>query len=230
MTPEELRARVLYQDDDVIVLDKPAGLAVHQAGRIVDHLDLYLPHLAAAGERAPGLAHRLDRDTAGCLALGRNDETLTRLGRLFRNGGVEKTYWAATVGVPAEPEGEIDLPLLKISKPGGFAVVADPAGKPARSSYRVLGSGGGLAWLELTPHTGRTHQLRVHCAALGCPILADPFYGPVKTEAGRGDMHLLSRRIAFHPRHDAAKLSVSAPVPDHMRAALTLCGMPDRAD
>lgn len=225
MTPETLRARILHQDDDVIVIDKPAGLAVHQAGRIVDHLDLYLPWLAADGGRVPGLAHRLDRDTAGCLALGRTDLALSRLGVLFAQGRVEKTYWAACHGdPPAESEGEIDLPLLKLRKPGGFAIVADPTGKPARSAYKALGSGGGFTWLELTPHTGRTHQLRVHCAAIGLPIVGDPFYGPVKSESGRGEMHLLSRRIAFQLRREQEKVTVTAPVPPHMRAALSLCG------
>lgn len=225
--PGELRARVLHQDEDVIVIDKPAGLAVHQAGRITDHLDLYLPWLAAEGERAPGLAHRLDRDTAGCLLLGRNDWALKRLGQLFVGGWVEKTYWAATEGGPPGPEGEIDLPLLKIRKPGGFAIVVDPAGKPARSRYRVLGSGGGLSWLELTPLTGRTHQLRVHCAALGCPLAGEPFYGPVKSESGKGELHLLARRVGFRLRKEQEMTVVTAPVPPHMRAALRLCGWND---
>lgn len=227
MTPEELRARVLHRDDDVIVLDKPAGLAVHQAGRITDHLDLYLPWLAADGERAPGLAHRLDRDTAGCLILGRNDWALKRLGLLFATSRVEKSYWAVTESAPAEPQGEVDLPLLKIRKPGGFAITTDPAGKPARSGYRVLGSGGGLAWLELTPHTGRTHQLRVHCAALGCPMVGEPFYGPVKGESGKGELHLFSRSVSFRLRSEQEKTAVTAPVPPHMRAALALCGWRD---
>lgn len=225
--PEELKARILHQDDDVIVIDKPAGLAVHHAGRITEHLDLYLPWLTADGERAPGLAHRLDRDTAGCLVLGRNDWALKRLGQLFVGGWVEKTYWAATEGAPPLPEGEIDLPLLKIRKPGGFAIIVDPAGKPARSRYRLLGSGGGLSWLELTPLTGRTHQLRVHCAALGCPLAGEPFYGPVKGESGKGELHLLARRVGFRLRKEQEMTVVIAPVPPHMRAALRLCGWKD---
>lgn len=224
VTPDSLRACVLHQDDDVIVVDKPAGLAVHAAGKITDHLDLYLPWLAEPGERAPGLAHRLDRDTAGCLVLGRNDWALGKLGKLFAGGWVEKSYWAVTAGVPAEPQGDIDLPLLKLRRPGGFAIVVDAAGKTARSSYRVLGSGDGLAWLELVPHTGRTHQLRVHCAALGCPMVGEPFYGPVKSESGRGELHLFSRTIAFRLDRDREKVAVTAPPPPHMRAAGARCG------
>lgn len=226
--PEALRARVLYSDDDVIVIDKPAGLAVHAAGKITDHLDLYLHWLAAPGTRPPGLAHRLDRDTAGCLILGRNDWALGKLGKLFAGGWVEKTYWAVTAGVPAQAAGDINLPLLKLRRPGGFAIVTDPTGKPARSAYRVLGAAddGSTAWLELVPHTGRTHQLRVHCAALGCPMLGEPFYGPIKSESGRGELHLFSRSIAFRLDRDREKIAVTAPVPPHMQAALRRCGLP----
>lgn len=224
MTPEELRARVLHQDDDVIVIDKPAGLAVHKAGIITDHLDLYLPWLAADGGRAPGLAHRLDRDTAGCLMLGRHDEALKRLGKLFAGGWIDKSYWAVADGVPAEPAGEIDLPLLKLPRPGGFSIIVDPAGKTARSSYRVLGQADGQSWLELIPHTGRTHQLRLHCAAIGCPLIGEPFYGPVKGVSGRGELHLFSRRIAFQLYREGPRVAVTAPPPPHMRAALQRCG------
>lgn len=224
MTPEELRDRVLYDDDDVIVIDKPPGLAVHAAGIITDHLDLYLPWLARDGERVPGLAHRLDRDTSGCLVLGRHDRALKRLGVLFAGGEIAKTYWAVTEGVPAEPDGIIDLPLLKLPRRGGFSIVVDPAGKPATSRYRVLGEGDGLAWLELEPLTGRTHQLRIHCAAIGCPIVGEPFYGAVKGASGEGRLHLLSRHISFQLAKATPSVSVSAAPPSMMVDALSRLG------
>lgn len=224
MTPEELRARVLYEDDDVIVIDKPPGLAVHAAGIITDHLDLYLPWLARDGERVPGLAHRLDRDTSGCLVLGRHDRALKRLGVLFAGGEVAKTYWAVTEGVPTEPEGIIDLPLLKLPRRGGFSIVVDPAGKPATSRYRVLGEARGLAWLELEPLTGRTHQLRIHCAAVGCPIVGEPFYGAIKGASGEGRLHLLSRHVSFKLANATPLISVSAAPPTLMEPALSRLG------
>lgn len=223
MTPEELRARVLHEDSDLFVIDKPAGLAVHKAGKITDHLELYLPALAGPDGVAPRLGHRLDLDTAGCLILGRSDWALKRLGRLFATGQVEKTYWAVCEGTPAADEGTIDLSLLKVNQPGSWNVVTGhPDGQPAVTDYRVLGSAEGLSWLELRPRTGRTHQIRVHCAAIGCPLLGEPFYGPEKRL--RGNLHLLARSLAFQVSPDHPAVKVAAPPPPHMRAALAACG------
>lgn len=222
MTPDQLRARVLHEDPWLYVIDKPAGLAVHKAGRIVDHLELYLPALADAEGAPPKLAHRLDRDTAGCLILGRTPWALKRLGQMFAGGGVEKTYWGIAEGIPAEPYGVIDMPLLKRDVPGSWTILPDPAGQPAVTEYRVLGTDGGRSWLELTPRTGRTHQIRVHCAAIGCPLVGEPFYGPERRLFG--NLHLLARSLSFQLGLQYPKVAAVAPPPEHMRDALAGCG------
>lgn len=223
MTPDDLRARLLHTDPEVFVIDKPAGLAVHKAGQITDHLDLYLPFLAEGDGPPPRLAHRLDRDTAGCLVLGRTGWALKRLGQMFAMGHVAKTYWAVSEGVPPEREGTIDLPLLKRVQPGSWTILPDPDGQPAVTDYRVLGTDGdGRAWLELAPRTGRTHQIRVHCAAIGCPLVGEPFYGPERRR--QGNLHLLARSVTFRLSLERAMVTATAPPPPHMRDALSACG------
>jgi len=234
LTADQLCARVLHRDELCLVIDKPAGLAVHKAGRITDHLELYLPHLAEPGGEPPKLAHRLDRDTAGCLILGRTPWALKRLGQMFAAGHVGKTYWAVAEGIPQDETGVIDLPLLKRIEPkspagssAGFGrsswtILPDPAGQPAVTDYRVLGTGNGRSWLELRPRTGRTHQIRVHCAAIGCPLVGEPFYGPERRPPGT--LHLLARSVAFRMAFEYAPVSAVAPAPEHMRDALSACG------
>lgn len=222
LTPAALRSRILHEDPDVFVIDKPAGLAVHKAGKITDHLDLYLPHLAGEDGVPPRLAHRLDRDTAGCLVLGRSPWALKRLGDMFAAGHVEKTYWAVSEGIPDKPEGTIDHPLLKLVVPGSWNIVTHPTGQPALTDYRVLGTGNGRAWLELKPRTGRTHQIRVHCAAIGCPLLGEPYYGPARIPPG--NLHLLARSVSFTLAFDREPVAALAPPPPHMRDALAACG------
>ena len=222
-TPDQIRAFVLHRDADVLVLDKPAGLAVHAAHKIEHHLGLYMQDLAFDAPEPPRLAHRLDRDTAGCLVMGRTPEAATRLGKLFAGGWVDKTYWAVSNGVPERAQGIIDLPLLKIQVPGSWNILTHPDGRPAQTDYRVLGTdGAGRAWLELKPRTGRTHQLRVHCAAIGCPLIGEPYYGPERIPPG--NLHLLARALAFRLDRESAPLAVTAPPPPHMVDALTACG------
>ncbi|WP_235907910.1 RluA family pseudouridine synthase [Siccirubricoccus phaeus] len=207
---------VLYQDARLLVLDKPAGLAVHAGPRGGPSLEDWLPTLAAGRRRLPQPAHRLDADTAGCLVLGRTKPALAELGALFAGGQARKTYWAVVRGAPGE-SGVIDAPLLKRSTAQeGWRMTVDPAGRPAVTEWRRLGAAPGLAWLELQPRTGRTHQLRAHCAHAGWPILGDARYG-----GGPGPMHLLARAIALPL---SPPVSVAAPVPPHMRAALARCG------
>lgn len=216
-----LAARSLYRDANIIILNKPAGLAVHGGPRTPVHLEAWLEDLRFDGRCAPRLAHRLDRDTAGCLVLARHDKALSRLGRLFGAGAVQKTYWAVVAGTPSEEEGEISLPLRKITGPAGWKMVGDAAGQPARTLWRRLGGNGRLSWLELHPQSGRTHQIRVHCATgLDCPILGDPVYGGGVQEP----LHLLSRRIVVPYWADRPPVEATAPPPPHMTAALTACG------
>lgn len=203
----------------MLVIDKPAGLPVHAGPRGGPSLEDHLEALRFGKRHLPQPAHRLDADTAGCLVLGRTKPALAALGALFaRPGAVAKTYWAVVRGAPPQPEGELHAPLLKTStRAEGWRMVVDPAGQPAATRWRLRGAAAGLAWLELTPLTGRTHQLRVHCAHLGCPVLGDARYG------GGGDapLHLLARAIAL-PLDPP--LAATAPVPPHMRAALAACG------
>jgi len=167
------------------------------------------------------LAHRLDRDTSGCLVLGRHPKALRRLGRLFAEGEVEKVYWAVVAGRPAEPEGRIDLALSKQPRGKvGWRMLVDPAGQAAVTDYRVLGAAGGRAWLELRPRTGRTHQIRVHCAALGCPVVGDPTYGGPGGESLQ--LHARSIMLPLYPAKPP--IGVTAPVPPHMLARLRQLG------
>jgi tRNA pseudouridine32 synthase/23S rRNA pseudouridine746 synthase len=168
----------------------------------------------------PALAHRLDRDSSGCLVLGRHRQALDRLGKLFASGRIEKTYWAIVRGAPPEKEGVIDLPLTKQSQSDKrwwmkVAEKDDPEALPARTRYTLMGHANNISWLEMYPETGRTHQLRVHAKALGCPIIGDRIYGD-----GDGMLMLHARavKIPLYPKKDAIR--VEAPAPAHMSEAL----------
>ena len=200
-----------------MVLDKPAGLPV--SARSGESLEGFLPALRLGKKRVPQPAHRLDADTAGCLVLGRTAPMLARINALFAARQVGKTYWAVVRGGPAAEAGVVEAPLRKISSAArGWRMEVHRDGDPARSPWRVIGRGDGLALLELAPETGRTHQLRVHCAHLGCPILGDAMYGG----GDAGGLHLLARAISL-PLD--VPLRVEAPVPDHMRQAVARCGL-----
>ncbi len=224
MTPEETRARLLYRDALMLVIDKPAGVAVHRGPKGGANLEDDFDALRFGLPRKPALAHRLDRDTAGCLVLGRHHKALEKLGLLFKQGRIAKTYWAIVVGGPESEEGLIDLPLGRLDPKRGWWMKVDAAGLPAQTRWRVKGRGrwrdAAVAWLELEPLTGRTHQLRVHCAAQGWPILGDSVYG------ARADiaLQLLARRIDVPISKSKAPIVVEAPAPDHMREALAACG------
>lgn len=223
MTPEDLLARVLYKDQDVVVIDKPAGLAVHGGPNAVDHLELYLDALRFGWNLPPRLAHRLDRDTSGCLVLGRHAKALKRLGKLFADGRVEKVYWAVVLGRPAAEHGRIDLPIRKITGKGGWRMVTDPCGQAALTDWRLLGAADGLAWIECRPRTGRTHQIRLHLKALGCPVRGDAYYGP--DPAPPVPLHLHARALSMPPLGPhKPPIAAEAPPPAHMMAALAACG------
>ncbi len=213
----DLRARVLYRDGQIIVIDKPAGLPVHGGPTAKDNIEAKLGALAFGLSQPPIPTHRLDHDTSGCLILARNDRARRKLGRLFSAGRIEKVYWAIVVGTPPEAAGRIELPLRKMTRKEGWRMVTVPAGQSAVTDYKVLGRSGDVTWLELRPHTGRTHQIRVHCAALGCPILNDPLYG---TAAGVGPLHLFARSVAIPFYEGRPPIEVVAQPPPQMKAAL----------
>lgn len=221
MTPQELQARVLYRDGSVLVLDKPAGLAVHPGPRTPDSLEQHLAELRFGITERPRLVHRLDRDTSGCLVLARHERAARRLGRLFASRAVEKIYWAVVEGAPQAEEGVIDRPLKKVTPREGWRIVPDPLGERAVTRFRVLGRSNDLCWLELRPETGRTHQLRVHCAAEGFPVRGDAQYG--RAEGASVPLHLHARAVAL-PRGDGGEIRVTAEPPAHMLAALEACG------
>jgi tRNA pseudouridine32 synthase / 23S rRNA pseudouridine746 synthase len=214
VTPEELQARLLYRDALLLVVDKPAGIAVHRGPKGGENLESHFSALRFGLPRDPALAHRLDRETSGCLALGRHHKALERLGLLFKQGKIGKCYWAIVEGAPAEEEGLIDLPLGRLDASRGWWMKVDPLGLKAQTRWRVLGKNGALALLALTPLSGRTHQLRVHCAAMGFPILGDRIYGT------RGDLnflHLHARSIEIPLYKNKEPIYVEAPPPEHMR-------------
>lgn len=218
-----MQDRLLHRDDNVLIIDKPAGLAVHPGGTGVAHLGPYLDSLQFDRPEPPKLAHRLDRGTSGCLVLGRHREALKLLGRLFAQGRVDKTYWALTLGAPPADSGVIDKPLLKADPRRGRMIV-DPAGQEARSEWRVLGRGDGVAWLELKPLTGRSHQLRAHLAEIGCPILGDRLYGAGEAAARAPELCLLARRISLPYYWKQPPIAAEAQPPPHMLEGLAACG------
>jgi tRNA pseudouridine32 synthase/23S rRNA pseudouridine746 synthase len=240
MTGEEIVARLLYRDGLMLVIDKPAGFAVHKGPKGGESLEDYFDALCFGLPRAPALAHRLDRDTSGCLVLGRHRKALAELGHLFKAGRVGKTYWAVVAGGTLEGEGRIELPLGRKDATRGWWMKHDPAGQPAVTTWKVLGraqhviapshsepgaasAAGGFTWLALEPLTGRTHQLRVHCAAMGWPIVGDTIYGNAPRSGGPG-LHLHAREIVVPLYKNRAPIRVIAPVPTHMQPALRACG------
>ncbi len=220
-----LRARILHQDAALLVLNKPAGLAVQGGTRTTRHLDGMLAALAAGGER-PRLVHRLDRDTSGLLVVARTAPAAARLTEAFRRHQVDKLYWALVVGRPPAAEGVIDRPLAKHAAARGERVESAADGQPARSRYRTVARAGKIAsWLALQPLTGRTHQLRVHCSLLGTPIQGDRKYGgPAACPAGAPAGLMLHAREIRLPHPDGGSLELSAPLDPVVRAGFAWLG------
>ena len=233
--PPDARARaevermLLYADADLLVLDKPPGLPTQGGPGIARHVDGMLAALATGPQDRPRLVHRLDRDTSGVLVVARSPGVAAKLAAAFRTRAVEKVYWAVVVGRPVPVEGRIDAPLVR-HEPGiggarvAVAMAEDKAAARALTEYRTLDHAGRkLAWLELRPLTGRTHQLRVHCAAIGAPILGDPAYGGAPVEGLSEALHLHARRIVL-PHPAGGTLAVEAGLPAHMAATFRALG------
>ncbi len=225
---EALEATLLYQDDWLVAIDKPAGLAVQGGTKQQRNLDAMLDQVRFGGKARPRLVHRLDHDTSGVLLLARTAEAARRLTAAFKRKDTRKIYWAAVAGVPRDRLGEISLPLAKQAGSGGekMAALSTSAGEAATgqdavtlfaraASYRNLAS-----WLVLRPITGRTHQLRVHTAAIGHPVLGDGKYGGRAAFLARPalarQLHLHAREIALPHPEDGTTLRISAPLPAHM--------------
>ena len=218
---EAIRSWVLHEDDHVIVLNKPSGIAVQGGSGTKRHIDGMLEALKGDRPDKPRLVHRIDKDTSGILVLARSQKSAQALTKSFRTKDVRKAYWAVVVGVPEREEGRIELPLGKRPSQGGEKVVVDPyEGKRAITEFKTIDNAGKrAAWLEMEPVTGRTHQLRVHMAAIETPILGDGKYG------GQGaflsgmeeakKLHLHARAIRF-PHPGGGQLELIAPLPKHM--------------
>ncbi|HUN41651.1 MAG TPA: RNA pseudouridine synthase [Acetobacteraceae bacterium] len=207
---------ILFRDQRFVVLDKPSGLPVHPGPRGGPSVEDWFPQLSRRKD-GPWLVHRLDADTAGCLVVALRGAALIAAQAEFAAGRARKTYWAVVRGVPAATSGTVDAPLRRHSTRDGWRMVSDAEGQRAVTDWRLLGQDGDIAWLALFPRTGRTHQVRVHCALLGCPVLGDAVYG-----GGPGRLHLLSRAIALDL--EPPLVAASAPPPPHMQEALGRCG------
>jgi len=230
---EAVLGAVIYRDGDVIALDKPAGLAVQGGTNTERHLDMLLDALRFDAKERPRLVHRLDKDTSGVLLLARNAAAAAKLTAAFREKTTRKVYWAVTVGMPKPRQGRIDIPLGKAGGAGRERVVPDaPDAKRAVTYYTTLEHAGGkAAFVALWPVTGRTHQLRAHCAAIGTPILGDGKYGGAGAHldgtapGGRHRLHLHARSIEIpHPQGGGRMLRVSAPLPPALKATWRFFG------
>ncbi|MCG8503416.1 MAG: RluA family pseudouridine synthase [Sphingomonadales bacterium] len=221
-----MRGLILHEDDHVIALNKPPGLPTQGGPGLTRHVDGLLDALARDGER-PRLVHRLDKDTSGVLLLGRTARSTATLAAAFRSREAEKIYWALVRGAPKPGQGRIDLPLNKLPHGAGEKVLVDDAGKPAQTYYAMVDSVADKAsWVALMPRTGRTHQLRVHMAAIGHPIVGDGKYGGAEAFLSGGvsrKLHLHARHIAL-PHPGGGALSVTAPLPAHMTASWAFFG------
>ena len=204
-----LRSLILHEDEALLVLNKPAGLAVQGGTGTRRHVDGMLPALAAGGER-PRLVHRLDRDTSGLLVVAKSARAAARLTEAFRQHRVDKLYWALVIGRPVPAAGQIDQPLAR----QGERSAADEGGLAARTRYRTIARAGRIAtWVALQPLTGRTHQLRAHSLLLGTPIMGDRKYGGAAAcpEGAPAGLMLHARAIRL-PHPDGSVLELEAPL------------------
>lgn len=230
---------VLYQDDKIIVFNKPHGLAVQGGTKTERHLDGLLAAFEQDGHK-PKLVHRLDRDTSGVMIVGRTSAATAHLAQEFRRQTTQKLYWALTHGVPSPREGWIDAALKKKAASGGrermtVAEDDDEDGQAARTRFKVIDHAATeVAWVALMPETGRTHQIRAHCALIKCPIIGDPKYGGKDTKV-RGalsyKLHLHARALKIrHP--NGQDMTFVAPPPQHLVQALEIFGFepPKAAD
>jgi 23S rRNA pseudouridine955/2504/2580 synthase len=229
-----LQGAILHRDEAVIVLAKPPGLAVQGGTTTERHVDGLLDGLRFENPERPRLVHRLDKDTSGILVIARTASAAAFLTQAFREKATRKTYWAVVVGLPRLRQGRIDLALAKMPGRGGERVRPDAEeGRRAVTYYRVIDNAGTQAsWLALMPVTGRTHQLRAHCAAIGTPVLGDTKYGEAVAHLagvpGSHRLHLHARSLSI-PHPLGGRLEVTAPLPPHMRRTWEFFGFPNDA-
>ena len=227
-----LASITLYEDDDLLVLNKPSGIAVQGGTKTTHHVDRLLEGLGDGPETRPRLVHRLDRDTTGVLVIAKRRAIAAKLGRAFQTRSVRKIYWALVHGVPKPPQGKIDAALVKAGGPDGDRVRKARTGEQdiaqsAVTHYAVVDRAGQkVAFVSLKPVTGRQHQLRAHMAIIGHPILGDGKYQGDKNlpEGIPNRLYLHARRISFpHPSGEGI-VDITAPLPEHMAKAFALLG------
>lgn len=243
LTPRTMRAQgdaellakmTLFEDEKVLVLNKPSGLAVQGGSGVNRHVDDMLEALRNRKGEKPRLVHRLDRDTSGVLVVAKSRLAAMKLAEAFRGRDAKKTYWALVKGVPKKKSDKISTWLVKEQTPDGDKVRVARHGETgadhAVSFYRVIEQAGQtLSWLEMEPHTGRTHQLRVHAAHLECPIIGDPKYFEADQNwefpgGLQNRLHLHARRIVIPHPSGQGVIDVTAPLPPHMRQSWNLLG------
>ncbi len=226
----DLLSRILYRDADVLIINKPAGLAVQGGTGTTQHLDGALDELRFGHEERPRLVHRLDRDTAGVMILARHPDAARKLAESFRRHKARKYYWAVTLGRPTLANGRIEAALAKSE--GSFEKMErnEDGGRRALTFYSVIESAGRIAaWVALWPVTGRTHQLRAHLALINAPILGDPKYGQKDDFGLPRQLHLFARRLIIpHPK--GGMIDAVAPLPDHFKPAFSHFGFSGHTD
>ncbi|MFC5386775.1 RluA family pseudouridine synthase [Aquamicrobium segne] len=232
-----LSRMMLHEDPKVYVFNKPAGLAVQGGSGVTRNVDDMLEALRNKKGEKPRLVHRLDRDTSGVLVVARTRLAAMKLSESFRTRETKKTYWALVKGMPPKREDKISTWLIKDQTPDGdrmrVARHGEKGADHAVSFYRVLEQAAqSLCWLEMEPYTGRTHQLRVHAAHIGCPIIGDPKYFEADSNwdfpgGMQNRLHLHSRRIVI-PHPDGGRIDVKAPMPPHMRQSWNLLGFDEQ--
>ncbi len=229
----ELRRAVIYKDDSIIAINKPAGMAVQGGSRTSRHVDAMLSGLQYEMKDRPKLIHRLDKDTSGVLLLARSSKAASYLGKAFKTMDVHKIYWAAVVGLPKIKNGKIDMALQKKKGIYGEKMAADKLGKRALTYYRTLDNAANeVSWLAMMPETGRTHQLRAHCAEMGVPILGDGKYGGKNaflSNIGENTsrLHLHAKAIKF-PHPEGGYFQVISDLSPHMKKTWKYLGFDEK--
>jgi 23S rRNA pseudouridine955/2504/2580 synthase len=225
-----LKEAILYQDDLMIAINKPPGLAVQGGSKTTRHLDGMLDALKFKSEERPRLVHRLDKDTSGVLVLARTRKAAQFLTKAFANKSIRKVYWALVIGNPEHDEGEITSRMAKQGGQGSERMETADDGLRAVTDYvRIDHAGTKAAWLALMPRTGRTHQLRVHCATMGTPIVGDGKYGGADSfiDGLSKSMHLHARELRV-PHPTKGEVKITAPLPQHMQESWQLFEFDER--
>ena len=225
LLPEAIPVKILYEDDDLLVIDKPAGLTVHPAPGHPSHtlVNAVLSHLsdiADDGDVArPGIVHRLDKDTSGVMLVAKNNIALANLSDQFKSRSVKKVYIALVKGILKPERGVIDAPIGRDSGDRKkMAITGESRGRQARTNYRVLRYVGKNSLLEITPETGRTHQIRVHLAAIGYPVIGDATYGKKSAYLNRQFLH--AHRLVFYLPSSGKFVEFESPLPEDLQQAL----------